>query len=215
MDVGEALANESGGLVGDVQVYAVLTKPLGFMVDGPGDDIPGSEFAAAVEAGHEALAVCKFEPGAFTAHGLGDKEAAGVWMEQACGMELVELHVGDAAARAPGHGNAVAAGAVGVGGVEIGLAGAAGGEHDEFCLDGENPAAGVIEHESASAAPPGASVGARVAGDEVDGGPAFHQLNIGMFAGAPAQGLEYGLARGVGGVDDAPVAMGAFLGEMQ
>src|SRR3546814_11817152 len=44
-------------------------------------------------------------------------------------VELHELHVGDAAARAPRHGDAVPRGAARRGGEQIGAARAAGGEH--------------------------------------------------------------------------------------
>jgi hypothetical protein len=49
-------------------------------------------------------------------------------MKQAGGMKLDELHVRDRHARAVGHGHAVAGGDVGVRGVEIDLAAAAGGQ---------------------------------------------------------------------------------------
>ena len=51
-------------------------------------------------------------------------------MVQAGGVELVELEVGHPAAGAPGHGDTVAAGAIRVAGIQVGLAGAAGGEHN-------------------------------------------------------------------------------------
>ena len=56
-------------------------------------------------------------------------------MIQAGGVELVELHVGDPTAGTPGHCDAVAAGTVGVAGIEVGLARAAGGQHHGLCLE--------------------------------------------------------------------------------
>ena len=78
---------------------------------------------------------------AFAAHRLADEERFRLGMEQAGRVELDELHVGDGHARAVGHGHAVAGGDVGIGGVEIDLAAAAGGEEHVLRGDGLDPAA--------------------------------------------------------------------------
>jgi hypothetical protein len=79
-----------------------------------------------------------FEQAAFAAHRLGDQEGLGLRVVQAGGVELDELHVPHPAARAPGHRDAVAGGDVGVGGVQVHLAGAAGGEHRVARGEGEH-----------------------------------------------------------------------------
>ena len=99
------------------------------MVDGAGHDVPRRQLGARVEPVHEAVAVGQQQLAAFAAHRLGDQERLGLAVVQAGGVELVELHVGDPAAGAPGHGDAVAGGAVRVAGVQVDLAGAAGGQH--------------------------------------------------------------------------------------
>ena len=78
---------------------------------------------------HEAAAVGQQQMAALAAHRLGDQEGLGVRVVQAGRVELDELHVGDPAAGAPGHGDAVAGRGVGIGRVQVDLAGAAGGQH--------------------------------------------------------------------------------------
>ena len=70
----------------------------------------------------------RLEHAAFAAHRLADQKGLGLGMIEAGGMELDELHVGDRRAGALGHGHAVAGGDVRIGGVEIDLAAAAGGQ---------------------------------------------------------------------------------------
>ena len=53
-------------------------------------------------------------------------------------VELVELHIGDPAASAPGHGYAVAGRAVRITGIEVDFAGAAGGKNDKARLEDFN-----------------------------------------------------------------------------
>ena len=84
-------------------------------------------------------------------------------------MELDELHVGDAAAGPPSHGDAVAGGAVRVAGVQIHLAGAAGGQRHETGLEHLNAPGAAVEHIGPGAAVAVAAELAQV--DQVDGDP--------------------------------------------
>ena len=64
-----------------------------------------------------------------------DQEGLGVRVVQAGRVELDELHVRHAAAGAPCHRDAVAGRGVGIGRVQVDLAGAAGGQHRVSRLD--------------------------------------------------------------------------------
>ena len=152
VDGREVGLDEGFGLVADVQVHAVDTQALHFVVDGAGDDIAWCQFGAWVEALHEAFAIGQLQMCAFAAQGFGDQEALGLRVVQARGVELVELQVGDPAARAPGHRNAVAAGTVGVARIEVDLGGAARGENGEACAIGIDFTAGAVEYVGAQAA---------------------------------------------------------------
>ena len=79
------------------------------MVDRAGHHVARRELGARVEIGHEAMAgVGDLELPALAAHRLGDQEVLDLQIVEAGRVELHELHVGDAAARPPGHGDAVA-----------------------------------------------------------------------------------------------------------
>ena len=67
-------------------------------------------------------------------------------------MELIELHVGDSAACAPSHGDAVAAGSVGITGVKVDFAGAAGCKYNYFGLKKCYFVSLAVEHIGAAAA---------------------------------------------------------------
>ena len=118
----------------DVQIDAAGAEALHLVIDGACDHVARSQFAAFVETLHEAAAIGEQQPPAFAAHGFRNQERPRLRMVEAGGVELVELHVGDAAAGPPRHGDAVARGAVGVGGVQVDLAGAARGQHDGLRL---------------------------------------------------------------------------------
>ena len=95
-----------------------------------------------------------------------DEEALRLRVVEARRVELVELHVRDLGARAVRHRDAVARRDVGVGRVEVDLAGPAGGEHDRAREDRHRPCrVAVVEHVGA-----GAHLGAAVLRerDEVD-----------------------------------------------
>ena len=127
-------------------------------------------------------------------------------------VELDEFHVGDAAACAPAHGDAVAGGGVGGGGVQINLACSACGQHRILCGDGNDFAAQAIQCICAVAAI--VIFSHLFAGDEIDGNILFQQGNIWMRARLFGNSLLHGPASCVGGMDDAAMAMSAFAREM-
>ncbi len=133
---------------------------------------------------------------------------------QAGRVELDELHVRDPAARAPGHRDAVAGGGVGIGGVEVDLAGAAGRQHGVRCAEGEHLVGGLVEHVQALAARCSASPSLR----PVIRSTSVCCSNSVMLGRAPHLLDQRALHRGAGGVGrmhDAALAVAAFAREVQ
>ncbi len=212
MDGGEVLHDKVRRPVRDIQVQALGAQTLHLVVDGPGDDVAGGQFGAFVEARHERLAIGQQQAPTLAAQGLGDEEGSSLGMVEAGRMELHELQVGHPAAGAPGHGDAVASGNVGIAGVEINLAGPASGDRHEAGEQGFHLAALAIQNVSAKAA-------IRLdielaAADEVHGDVALEEVNIGAGPDPFLQGRLHRLAGGVGGVDDAAMGVAALAGQM-
>ena len=133
-------------------------------------------------------------------------------MVQAGGVELVELHVRHPTAGTPRHGDAVAGGAVGIAGVEIDLARAAGGERHARRLEHLHPARVAVEDIGAEGA---IAVAAEArCGDHVDGDAAGEDADAGMPAGVLDQRGGDGAARVVGHVQHAATGVAAFAGEV-
>ncbi len=128
-------------------------------------------------------------------------------------MELHELHVGDPAAGAPGHGDAVAGGDVRVAGVEIDLVGAAGGQYHEAGEEGLDPPGAAVEDIGAQAAMVRA-VRKMPGGDEVDRDMLLIERDVGSGADLCLQRGGNRAPGGVGGMDDAPVGVAALAGEV-
>ncbi len=129
VDGREMLLQEGLAQVRGIQPHVVQAMLLHLEVDGAGDDVARRQFQPLVVRLHEARAVGQLELAAFAAQRLGDEEAALLRVVQTGRVELDEFHVADAAAGAPGHGDAVAGGSVGVAGVAVDLAHAASGQH--------------------------------------------------------------------------------------
>ena len=132
----EVFAHELGWFVTDVEQEMVGAGAFHLVVDGAGDDVARGQLLALVEAMHEALAARQPQVAALAAHRFGDEKGLGHGVVEAGGMELDELHVGHPAPGAPGHGDTVAGSHVGIGGVEIDLARAAGGDDHETGAEG-------------------------------------------------------------------------------
>jgi hypothetical protein len=130
VDVREMLDHELRVAVADVEVDVVEAEPLDLMVDRAGDHVARRELGALVEVRHEAVAGPReLQVPALAAHRLGDQEVLDLQIVEAGRVELHDLHVGDAAARPPRHGDAVAGRAARRGREEVGAARAAGREH--------------------------------------------------------------------------------------
>ena len=197
----------------DIDINAIDAVLLHLIVDGAGDDVARGEFAARIVLVHEARAVGQAQQAAFTTYGLGDEKGLGLWVIKTGRMELNELHVRDAAAGAPCHGNAVAGAGIGVGGVKIGLACAAGSEDGVAGPDGNDMSGIDIEYVGTPATLAfEAKFGAR---DEIDPDVIFEYGDVGVFAHFFRQSLLHGGASGISSVDDAAVTMPAFAREVE
>ncbi|MCY1402671.1 hypothetical protein D9M71_178250 [compost metagenome] len=80
-------------------------------------------------------------------------------------------------------------------------------------MEGVHFAIGAIQDVGAQAT---LALAAKLAlGDQVDGDTLLQQLDVRALLGLFQQGVEDGGAGGVGGMDDAPVAMAAFTGQVE
>ena len=117
VDGGKMLADEIAAKMGEIEQHMFQPQPLHFGIDGARHHIARRQFQPIVVSLHEAAAVGQFQLAAFAARRFGDQEIAHFGVKQAGWVELVEFHVGNPAAGAPGHGDAVAGRAIGVGGI--------------------------------------------------------------------------------------------------
>ncbi len=214
---GEVLDDEIRRLVADVQIQAVRAQTLHFMVYGARHHVPGGQLGALVEARHEALAVGQQQAAALAANRLGDQKALRLGVVQAGGVELHEFHVRHPAAGAPRHGDAVAGGHVRVGGIQVHLGGAAGGQHHRTRQNHVGFAGFDVVHIGPAATtfftllPVGAVV---LLQNQVHGDPVLKKLYIVALLDAVDQRAGDRHPGGVGGVDDAPVAVAALAGQV-
>jgi len=136
----------------DIQINAIEAAFFHLEVNGPRYDVTGREFFALVMGGHETRAVRQLEQTAFAAHGFGNEEGFGLRMIKTGGVELDELHIGNAAPRAPCHCHAVTGGNVRIGGVEVNLACSTRGEGGMLRRERDDLAAGFVQYVGAQAA---------------------------------------------------------------
>ena len=207
-----------GGLVRDIQVNAIEAAFFHFEVDRSGDDVARREFRPLIVPEHETRAIGELQQPALAAYCFADEERFGVRMVEARRVKLDELHVGDAAAGAPAHGDAIAGRRVRIGGIEIHLSGAAGGEHGAVRGNGPDLARRLVQHVGPVAAA-GATMGRPRAaqfhaGDEIDGDMMFEHRDIRMGACLFAQRGLHRLPGRIGRVDDPPHAVAPFAGQM-
>ena len=215
-DVRETAAQVVLALVADVEIGARLAGALEFVVNGAGHDV------ARGEAGHLMVPLHEFdklafapdlEHGTLAADGFADEERLGLRVIEAGGMELEEFHVGNLGVGAVGHGDTIARGDIGVGRVEIDLAGAPGGEDGEAAEEGLDDIGRLVHDVGAEAAVLALPV--RVAcGDQVHGDVVFEDGDARILAAALEQDLGDLLAGDVAGVQDAAAGVPAFAPEV-
>jgi len=105
-------------------------------------------------------------------------------------VELSEFHIGHSAASAPGHGDAVSGGDVGVGSVQVDLAGAAGGQHHAAGMEDVDVAAVAIQHVSPQH--PLRLLVQFFGGDQIDGQMMLEQFHGGALFHRCHHGLGHG-----------------------
>ena len=211
MDRREMLLHELRRLVADVEVDIVEAEPLDLMVDRARHDVARRKFRALVEAGHEAFAGGrKLQEPALAAHRLGDQEVLDLQVVEAGRVELVELHVGDAAASAPGHSDPVARRPARRGRIEIGPPRAPARQDRRARGEQLDAPAGAVDGIDAVHASLARISLAVPAGDEVDRRHVGDQADIGIGLGRLLQRLLHGETGRVVDVDDPAVAVPAL-----
>ena len=130
----------------DVEIHEWLTGALHFAIDGPRHHIAWRQIGQRMVPGHECPAVARPQHRAFAAQRLAQEKRLGLGMVEAGGMELDELEVRERRSGAIRHGQAIAGGHVGIRGVEVDLAAAAGRQHGDLGGDGHDVAARAVEH---------------------------------------------------------------------
>ncbi len=215
-DVRKVLVQELRALVRDVQVHAVQAVALHFIVDGTGHHVARRQFGTRVVLGHETRAAGlgrQQQAPALAAHRFADQERLGMWVVQARGVKLDEFHVRHAAAGAPGGGNAVAGGGVGVGGVEVHLAGPARGQNGLRRAEGDDLVGGFVERIQPQAALAGQpQLGA---GDHIDQRVLLEHRDARRGAHHLDQRFLHGRAGGIGDMRNAPGAVAALACQVQ
>lgn len=101
--------------------------------------------------GHERFPVLAEKDPAFTPEGFRDEKRFGLRMIENGGMKLNEFHIGHHDAGPPGHCHAIAGRHVGIAGVEIDFAAAAGRQDDTVRAVGEDFALLLVERVDAGA----------------------------------------------------------------
>ena len=193
----------------------IEAEPLDLMVDRPGDDVARGQLGPLVELGHEAVAgLGNLELPALAAHRLGDQEVLDLQIVEAGRVELHEFHVGNPAARPPGHGDAVAGRALGRGREEIDPARAAGGEDRRPGGEGLDLPGRRVERIDAPDMAVARIALAMAGGDEVDRDHVGDHRDVGMGMRRLLQRLLDGPAGGVVDMDDPAVAVPALAGQV-
>ena len=183
------------------------------MVNGTCDDVARCQVATLIKALHERSTVRQQQAPALTTHRLGDQKGFCLGMVQAGRMELVEFHVGDTAAGAPGHGDAVTTGGVRITGIQVNLAGAAGGEYHLAGTEGLDALPVAVQHigtDTAVVCQP-----QFVAGDQVNGDVVFQQGDVAARARGIQQRGLHGAPGSIGRMQYPAGGMSPFPGEVK
>jgi len=128
-DSREPPPDEIGVAMAQIEIHEVQPATLHLGIDRSRNHVARRQLGVRMVALHERGAVGQFQNRALAAKRLRDEKGLGGGMIQAGGMELIELEVCDRRARPIRHRDTVARRDVGVGGVEIDLAGAACRQH--------------------------------------------------------------------------------------
>ena len=199
-DAGEVVLHDAGGEVGHVEEHVGGAGAIDFGDDSAADDVAAVEFVG------EAFALGVAEDGAVAAKGLGEEKAGGALEVEGGGVELNELDVADDGAGAPGHGDAVAGGDIGVGGFFEDATEAAGGEEGGAGKDGVALFVAGVEGDGAA--------DLAVGHEEIGDGGKAKEANVGQRGGFAVEGAGDLFAGGVAvGVEDTVAGVCAFAAE--
>ncbi len=169
---------------------------------------------------HEGGAALELQDAAFAADGLADQEGFGLGVEEAGGVKLDEFHVGDVCACAPGHGDAVARGDVGVCRDEVDFARPSRGQDREPRPERVDPVVLDVKNVGAQATIlffPGKRFAAQDLGfaDEVNGEEVLVDLDILDGVRLVDEGpLDFFSGR-IGCVKDPPHGMASLFSEIE
>src|SRR5260363_19416 len=134
-------------------------------------------------------------------------------MVQACRMKLDKFHIGDPAAGAPRHRHAVSSRGIGIGGIEVRLASAAGRQNRMARPEGANAACAHIKRIQAIAALSGQAKARGV--NQIDCKVRIKERDIRMRLRLFSKQGHHRMAGGVGGVENAPLTMSPFARQMK
>jgi hypothetical protein len=164
----------------------------------------GGELEVRVLVLHEAVAVLVDQDGAFAAQGFSEQGHGIGAGREGRGVELDELQIHQTGTGPGGHGETIARGFLGIGGVEIELAQATGRQHHGRRQMEHAPAVRVNCQQAHDLA---------ILDHQIDRKGLVHHPHV----GGPADGLDQGAhdlgTRGVAGVEDAAAAVGGFAAE--
>ena len=151
VDRGEAVAQEGGVLVRDIQIKVGAAGALLLQHDGAADHVARGKLQPVVIAVHEALPVAVEQIRPLAAHGFADQKLLAVLRMEGGGMELDPGQILYERAELPREAHAVAGGRPGIGGIAIDPPDAAGGQQHEGRIDREHAAADVHQRAEAPA----------------------------------------------------------------
>src|SRR5690606_8452963 len=161
---------------------------------------------------HEGLAVGKAQSTTFASDCLSDQEVFGLGVVEASRVELVEFHVGDPTAGPPGHGDAIAGGAVWITGIKVDFAGAAGSQHHKPGTEELDVAGVPVQHISTDTSVAGQKQLAM--GDLVNPNAVFQNIHIWTLFDLLTEGGGHYKAGRIGRVDDAATAVASFFSQV-
>ncbi len=213
----EMRLHEVRALVADIEMDIIEPEALDLGVDRARDHIAGCELhALRVVEGHEAFARARIvEPPALAAHRFGDEEVLDLEIVETGRVELHHLHVGDARARAPRHRDAIAGRPARRCRELVDPARPAGCQHGcarDMPLD---PPRFLVERIDAPHPACGGKLFTVAIGDEIDAGAPAEQGDVGRCLGCLEQRLLHRPAGRIVDMDNPPVRMPAFAGEVE
>ena len=216
VDRREMVAHEVRAHMADVEMDVIQAIPLDLGIDRARDDIARRQFHPRwVIFRHEALAGGGVDQlPALAAHRLGDQEVLDLEIVQAGRVELHHFHIGDAAARAPCHRDAVAGRAARRGGKQVGAPRAPGRQDRRARGVQFDPPARAVDGVDAPHIARAGIACLVPAGGEVDRDHVRDHGDIGMCGGGILQRLLHGPAGGVVDMHDAAVRMPALARQM-